>query len=151
MQLHSLQKNTAHKKAKRVGRSGAHGKTSGRGHKGQKSRAGHKFRPMLRDVIKRLPKRRGYGTNRARTVNSGREKSAVVSLAVLETHFAEGDTVTPSVLLQKGLVRRWRGRVPTIKVLGTGDLSKKLIISNADMSLSAKEKIVKAGGTVLAV
>jgi large subunit ribosomal protein L15 len=149
MQMHLLKKNTSYKKSRRVGRGGAHGKTSGRGHKGQRSRAGSKIRPALRDTIKRLPKRRGYGTNRGRTVNSGREKVAIVSLTALETHFEKGEIVTPQALLAKGLVRRWRGRTPSVKVLGTGEISKGLTISQAHMSGSAREKIEKAGGTVL--
>ncbi|HEY4495498.1 MAG TPA: uL15 family ribosomal protein, partial [Candidatus Paceibacterota bacterium] len=63
MQLHQLQRNKKARKGIRVGRGGKRGKTSGRGTKGQKARAGHRIRPEIRDAIKKLPKRRGYRFN----------------------------------------------------------------------------------------
>lgn len=61
MQFHNLQAKTKRKYARQVGRGGTRGKTSGRGTKGQNARAGHKKRPELRDIIKRIPKLRGRG------------------------------------------------------------------------------------------
>ncbi len=61
MQFHTLKRKTENKKARQVGRGGTRGKTSGRGTKGQNARAGHKNRPELRDIIKRVPKLRGRG------------------------------------------------------------------------------------------
>ena len=66
MQLHQLQPKHSKKRKKIVGRGGKRGKTSGRGHKGQKARAGHRIRPEERDAIKKIPKKRGHGKNRAR-------------------------------------------------------------------------------------
>ena len=63
MQTHDLQRNNKNKKSQQVGRGGTRGKTSGRGHKGQSARAGNKKRPALRDIIKKLPKKRGYRFN----------------------------------------------------------------------------------------
>ena len=72
MQLHELKPTKARKSVKRIGRGGKRGKTSGRGTKGQKARAGNSMRPEMRDIIKKLPKLRGHGKNRALTVNNER-------------------------------------------------------------------------------
>lgn len=149
MQLHDLQKNTGNKNARRVGRGGKRGKTSGKGHKGQKSRAGHKIRPAERDIIKRIPKRRGYGKNRARTVHANRVRPVAVNLKSLEEAFSAGDSVTPKELVAKQIIRRRAGRVPTVKVLALGSLTKKLSVSNCEYSEAAKEAIKKAGGEAL--
>ena len=68
--LNSFTKISAKIAKRRVGRGGKRGKTSGRGHKGQRQHGGHGVRPELRDMIKKLPKLRGHGINRSRTVNS---------------------------------------------------------------------------------
>ena len=80
-------RNTPNKKSRRVGRGGKRGKTSGRGTKGQKARAGRKLRPELRDTIKKIPKMRGHGKNRARTVNAEKVRAQGVNLGVLENVF----------------------------------------------------------------
>lgn len=149
MQQHDLKASTGTRIARRVGRGGKRGKTSGRGHKGQKSRAGRKIRPAERDIIKKLPKLRGHGQNRSRTVHSGRVKPASVSLAGLERVFTAGDRVDPKTLVGKGLVSRISGRVPTVKILATGTLSKRLIISGCTLSEAARVAVVSAGGEVL--
>jgi len=148
MQLHDLQRNNPNKKARRVGRGGKRGKTSGRGMKGQKSRAGTSGRPEMRDIIKKLPKMRGHGKNRARTVNPSVLKPETVNVSTLEAVFKDGDKITPAVLLEKRLVRRQKGRAPVVKILGTGTIAKKLTISGCEFSESAKEKVEKAGGTI---
>ena len=147
MQLHTLTPNTKFKKPAPVGRGGKRGKTSGRGGKGQTSRAGHKIRPEVRDLIKKLPKRRGHGKNRSRTVRSERIVYAPVNLAALDAAFAAGATVSPATLLAKGLVRRTRGRAPRVKILGTGALTKPLVISGCVLSLSAEKALLAAGGS----
>lgn len=148
MQLHQLKRKTKAKTKKRVGRGGARGKTSGRGHKGQKARAGHRIRPEIRDMIKKLPKLRGHGINRARTVNSSIVKPTPINLRVLEENFSNGDKVNPKVLVSAGLVDKRKGRIPKVKILGTGTLSKKLKVSNCAISESAKAQVEKAGGKV---
>ncbi|MBU0723153.1 50S ribosomal protein L15 [Patescibacteria group bacterium] len=148
MQLNELKRNTPRKKTV-IGRGGTRGKTSGRGHKGQKSRAGHCIRPEMRDIIKRIPKRRGYGKNRARTVNSSRVRPAVVNLTVLEKLFKSNDAITPAVLVQRGVAQKQSGRIPTVKILGVGRLTKSLNISQCVVSKSAKTKIEKSGGKIL--
>ena len=133
-------------RSKRVGRGGKRGKTAGRGTKGQKARAGHKIRPEMRDIIKKLPKRRGYGKNRARTVVN-RPRTAVVNLKDL-MRFEDGAAVTPAALIAHGLVRRSGGAMPPVKVLGTGTLSKRLTLSGMAASRAARTAIEKAGGSI---
>lgn len=148
MQLHELQPKTPRKKMPRVGRGGKRGKTSGRGMKGQTARAGNSMRPELRDMIKKLPKRRGFGKNRARTVNNERVRAFPVNLSALETHFEAGAEVTPRALIAKGLMRERGAKMPVVKILGTGTLSKKLIIKGCSVSTSVREKITALGGSV---
>ena len=146
MQTNSLKAKTQRITSPRVGRGGKRGKTSGRGTKGQKARAGRKMRPEMRDLIKKLPKRRGFGKNRARTVRPQVVYSPV-SLAVLESAFASGDSVTPATLHKKGLVRSRGGYVLPVKILGTGTLTKKLTVTDCFASASAKSAIEAAGGS----
>jgi large subunit ribosomal protein L15 len=148
MQLHNLKRTTSNKKSARVGRGGKRGKTSGRGHKGQKARSGHKLRPEIRDTIKSIHKRRGYGVNRARTVNSGVIKPETVNVSLLEMICENGVTVNPVFLLENRLVRRQKGRTPEVKILAKGDIKKKLHIEGCLVSASAKAKIEAVGGTV---
>ncbi len=149
MQLHNIKKASSNKEARRIGRGGKRGKTSGRGHKGQKSRAGHRIRPAERDMIKKIPKLRGHGKNRARTVNVDRIRPVAVNLKNLEVAFADGDRVDPKTLVAKGQVRTKAGRVPTVKILGMGKLTKKVTVANCEVSKTAREAIEKAGGTIL--
>ncbi len=149
MQANTLKPAHTTKKMPRVGRGGRRGKTSGRGTKGQNARAGHKKRPEMRDTIKKMPKLRGHGKNRSRTVRTTRKTFVPVNLAVLETLFAANDTVTPALLVKKGVVNTRAGRVPFVKILGTGEISKKLSISGCVYSVSAKAAIEKAGGSAL--
>jgi large subunit ribosomal protein L15 len=137
MQIQDLKPKTERRRPARVGRGGKRGKTAGRGTKGQKARAGHKIRPEIRDLIKKLPKRRGY------RFNSFAAKPAVVSLAALEKRFAAGTEVTPALLKKEGLAR---GVV--VKILGGGEVTKALIISGCQISGSAKTKIEAAGGSI---
>ena len=148
MQLHQLQRTTPNKKKKRVGRGGTRGKTSGRGHKGQKSRAGGTPRPQLRDIIKKIPKRRGYGKNRARTVHSGRKPVQTVNLGIIERSFESGEMVNPKTLAEKGLIKATGRAIPSVKILGTGALTKKVSVEGCDASASARTAIEKTGGTV---
>jgi large subunit ribosomal protein L15 len=147
MQLHELKPTTPRKTEKRIGRGGKRGKTSGGGHKGQKSRAGNSMRPEMRDIIKKLPKLRGHGKNRARTVNEEKVRPVVVNVSALEVLEA-GTTVTPKLLVATGIVSATKKRVPVIKLLGNGGLTKKLMVEDCQVSQSAKDKIEKAGGSV---
>jgi large subunit ribosomal protein L15 len=131
------------KNRKRVGRgpgSGT-GKTSGRGHKGQKARAGYSRRAGFEGgqmpLNRRLPKR-GFHQDK-------RFAMSAINLDQLEKHFEAGDDVTPEVLLTRRLVVEAPGGV---KVLGRGELTKKLTVRVNALSASAREKIESAGGTV---
>jgi len=148
MQLHELKPTKARKTAKRIGRGGKRGKTSGRGHKGQKARAGNSTRPEMRDIIKKLPKLRGHGINRAQTVNAEKVRPTVINVSALEAALENGAAVNPKSLVAAGLIATRRKKAPAVKILGNGDLSKKLIVTKCEVSASAKEKIEKAGGTV---
>lgn len=147
MQLHSLSPSTKNKKNPPIGRGGKRGKTSGRGGKGQTARAGHKIRPEVRDLIKKLPKRRGHGKNRARSVRTNRITVSAVNLYALEAAYKAGETVSPATLLAKGLVRRAKGRAPVVKILGAGSLTKALVIERCVLSTVARAAIIAAGGT----
>ncbi|MDP2668613.1 MAG: uL15 family ribosomal protein [bacterium] len=135
MQSHQLQK--AHGRTKRrVGRGGKRGSFSGKGIKGQKARSGHRIRPQIRDMIKKIHKRRGYFFHSIQT------KPAVVNLKVLEKNYNNGDKVTQKSLLVKNLIRPVGGKMPDVKILGTGKLTKKLIFDKRLlMSEAVKNKI----------
>lgn len=147
MQLNTLSPRTKNKKNPPVGRGGKRGKTSGRGGKGQTARAGHHIRPEVRDLIKKLPKRRGHGKNRARSVKGNRVPVSVVNLDALELAFKAGETVSPATLVARRLVRRAKGRAPIVKILGTGEITKALTVTGCTLSAAALAAITKAGGT----
>lgn len=148
MQLHELKPKTARRITKRIGRGGKRGKTSGRGHKGQKARTGNSTRPEMREQIKKLPKLRGHGKNRARTVNAERVRAIPVNLAVLEASFDAGATVDPRALIVRGLIRTESRKAPQVKILAQGALTKKLTIASCAVSAAARAKIEAAGGSV---
>ena len=142
MHIHELRPFHKPKRRKRVGRGGKKGTYSGRGIKGQKSRAGRKLKPIIRDMIKKYPKLRGY------KFKSVKEKPEVINVDVLEKYFQKGKLVTPKVLLERGLISKIKGRIPKIKILARGKITKSLTIENFLVSKKAKEKIEKAGGKV---
>ena len=103
----------------------------------------------MRDFIKKLPKLRGFGKNRGRTVNAERVLPEVINLSVLEASFKDGDEVSPKSIVAVGAWRAKKGSSPKFKILGTGELTKKLTVSGCTMSASARAKIEKAGGKVV--
>jgi large subunit ribosomal protein L15 len=145
MQSNNLKRFHPNKKSVQVGRGSKRGKTSGRGGKGQTARAGHKVRPEIRDMIKRIPKLRGRGKN---IFQSFQDKYIPVNLDLIEKHFASGDAVNPETLSKKGLVKLQSGSKTKVKILGTGEITKKIVLTGCAISGSAKEKIEKAGGSV---
>ena len=142
MQLHQLKPIHKRKRKKRVGRGGKKGTYSGRGIKGQKARAGARFQPAIRELIKKYPKLRGY------KFKSKSSKPAIVNIEILAKKFKEKEKITPEILLNKGLVRKIKGKTPRVKILGRGEIKKPLIIENCEVSVQAKEKIEKAGGAI---
>lgn len=145
MQTHELKRITQNKKKKTVGRGSKRGKTSGRGTKGQNARAGRKKRPEMRDIIKKLPKMRGRGKNSNKSFEI---KPAIITLAFIEQHFDKGAIVSPLVLLEKGAFTKIGGRIPGVKILGTGALTKAVTIEGCLVSEAVRATIEKAGGTV---
>lgn len=135
---------------RRVGRgqSSTRGKQSGRGGKGQTARAGNKRRPELRDIIKKIPKRRGYGKNRGRTVWEAKPRPVTVTLEAIHAKFDTGTEITPALLAEHRLVRAKNGHVPMVKIVGGGEMTKKFNIKGATMSQSVKASIEKAGGSI---
>lgn len=133
-----------HKKRKRIGRGpgSGHGKTAGRGHKGQGSRSGTStkvtFAGGTMPLVRRVPKR-GFNNRWGLTV-------AVVNVGQIDAAFNAGEEVTLETLAEKNLAK---GRFDVLKVLGDGDLSKKIKISAHRFSKSAVEKIEKAGGEMI--
>jgi large subunit ribosomal protein L15 len=135
---------TGYKKRKRLGRgigSGL-GKTAGKGHKGQHSRSGTPQKPMFQGgampMFRRIPKR-GFTNDFALRVGE-------VNVGELEKRFEVGEEVTPETLRQKDLAKY---PYDILKVLGNGSLTKKLKITAHRFSASAREKIAKAGGTIV--
>lgn len=152
LNLSNLGPTQKRKDAKRVGRGlgSGKGRYSGRGLKGQKARAGsHKLRPGFEGgqmpISMRLPKQRGNTSKDAMPVGPFRTRTYHVNVRDLEARFDEGAEVTPEALAEKGLIRSTRFDV---KVLGHGDLGKKLTVSVHRASASAREKISRAGGTL---
>jgi len=145
MQIHQIKPTQTKKSKKRVGRGGSHGTYSGRGIKGQKARAGRKLPPLIRSLIKRYPKLRGCGF-KSQALNS---KLQIVNLDVLEKNFEAGQKVNPRVLLEKRLIRRIKGIVPRVKILGGGELTKALTVENCSVSKKAKEAVEKANGQII--
>ena len=143
MKLHELRPSEgAFQTKKRVGRgvgSGL-GKTSGKGQKGQKSRSGAKINPVFEGgqtpLFRRIPKR---GFNNARF----RVEYATINLSDLNKMFNDGDVVTPELLKEKGIIKK---QLCGVKVLGNGELEKKLTIKANRFSSSAVTKIESAGG-----
>lgn len=138
---------TQKRSMQRVGRgqSSGRGKQSGRGGKGQTARAGAKIRPAWRDIVKKLPKRRGFGKNRGRTVVSTRPTPLALSLSRLDKIFDSGATVSKQTLIERGLVSRGDRAV---KIVGGGAFEKKLSVLGLPVSKSARSLIEKAGGTI---
>ena len=144
MKLHELSPaNGSTKARKRIGRGAGsgQGKTAGKGHKGQKARAGRGLRPSFEGgqmpLQRRIPKR-GF-------VNIFRTEMAIVNVAALEKNFEAGATVTVEALVEKGLVKKV---LDGVKVLGNGDITKALTVQANAFSESAKAKIEAAGGKI---
>lgn len=148
MRLHELAPRPGAKhRRKRLGcgESSGHGKTSGRGHKGQKARAGAAIRLGFEGgqmpLYRRVP---GKGFNNTRFATN----YAVINLSTLEERFEAGAEINERALRESGILR---GRYHGVKILGSGELTKSFTVSVASISASAREKIEKAGGTVTAL
>ena len=140
MKLHTMSSKAPRQNRNRVGRGpgSGNGKTSGRGQKGQNSRSGGGVRLGFEGgqtpLARRLPKR-GF-------TNFNRKEQAIVNVETLN-RFEEGTTVNVALLLEKGIIKK---ELSGLKVLGNGELNKKLTVEAVKFSKSAKEAIEKAGG-----
>lgn len=144
MQLHQLAKTS--RKRQRVGRGGKRGTTSGRGQKGQKSRSGRRIRPAERDLILRLPKRRGF-RNKIKSA-----KPIIFNLGDLAAKIKKLGAANAPMVLDKKFLKE-AGFVPKnysgeVKILGDGNIDFAAKVNGIAVSKSAKEKIEKAGGKV---
>lgn len=131
------------KSKKRVGRGGKRGATSGKGTKGQRARAGRKLRPTMRDLVQKIPKKRGTGFSAT--------SAPVISidLDIVEKHFKAGEKVTPRVLHNKDIINLGsKVPRPRVKILGRGQLTKKLIFENVEASQKATASILERGGEI---
>lgn len=148
MQIHELQPKNKLKSAKRVGRGGIRGTYSGKGMKGQNSRAGaggkHPVEKGRDSWVKKFPKMGGF--------KSVYLSNIVIKTSVLENQFKAGDEVSPKSLQEygivKGLKRGKSRKLQLIKVLFDTPLKKKLIISGCLISKKARKEVEKAGGEV---
>jgi large subunit ribosomal protein L15 len=153
--LSNLKPAQARKARKRVGRGlgSGKGRYSGRGIKGQKARAGsHKMRPGFEGgqmpIYMRLGKQRGPYSKDAMPVGPHRTSTVPVNLRDLDRVFDDGSDVTLEALVEKGLIKNTR---TDVKILGQGELTKKLTVTAHAFSATAREKIEKAGGSANAL
>lgn len=139
--LHLIKTNNERDRKKpRIGRGGKRGYSSGRGQKGQGSRAGHRIRPAERDLIIRLPKLRGYKNKPFSAPNE------VIDLSELSK--LKNSRVTKTALFEAGMTTREK---TPVKILNNGQVSRAFeIAADIEVSASAKEKIIKAGGKIVA-
>jgi large subunit ribosomal protein L15 len=155
LSLHTLKPAQPRKVRKRVGRglSSGKGRYSGRGIKGQKSRAGsHNMRPGFEGgqmpIYMRHPKKRGNTSKDAMPVGPHRTSTVGVNIRDLDRVFDDGADISLEALVEKGLLKNTR---TDVKILGQGDLKKKLTVTAHSFSKSAREKIESAGGTATAL
>jgi len=152
LNLSNLKPAQPRKERKRIGRGlgSGKGRYSGRGIKGQKSRSGsHKMRPGFEGgqnpIYMRLGKQRGPYSKDAMPMGPHRTSTQPVNVAALEERFDAGAEVTVEALVEKGLIKNSR---IDVKLLGQGDLTKKLSITVHAASASAREKVEGAGGSL---
>jgi large subunit ribosomal protein L15 len=145
MKIHDVNRGIRrNRRRRRLGRGvgSGHGKTCGRGHKGQKSNPGYSTLPIFQGgtmpLVRRIPKR-GFTNSFAPVV-------ATVNVGDLERVFSAGEEVTPQSLREKSLAK---SRYDELKILGDGQLTKKLKVSAHRFSQTAREKIEQAGGEVV--
>src|SRR5215210_2812848 len=155
LNLHTLRPAQERKDRKRVGRGlgSGKGRYSGRGIKGQKSRAGSHYMPAgfeggQMPIDMRAPKLRGNTSADAMPIGPFRTYSQPVNLRDLERLFDDGATVNMEAMVEKGLLKNTK---TDVKVLGDGELTKKLTVTAHTFSASAREKIAAAGGTATAL
>ena len=146
MRLHHVKQKNKTKKSRRIGRGGKRGGYSGRGIKGQKSRAGAGIRPAIRDLMMKLPKQRGRAKHSFKSLFV---KPVVMNLEIIEKNFKTGEIINPKNLFEKKLIYKKGGNLPKVKILGDGKILQKLVFQDILLSKSARDKIEKAKGTII--
>lgn len=149
MQLHQLSPTLKKKSRKRVGRGGKKGTYSGRGMKGQKSRSGKGPRAGFAGgdttLLKRLPKKRGsvgkVPIKRGSKLARFKIKPVILNLKDIEKNFSDGEIVSPKSLLKKKLISKINKKIPKVKILGDGELKKKLIFKGVRTSKKVNKLI----------
>jgi len=131
MQLHQLQPIHQNKNKKRIARGGKRGTYSGRGQKGQKSRAGAKIHSVQHNLLMRIPKQRGFKNKPLGP------KPKIINVGDLEKRFNSQEPITKRLF-----------KAERVKILGGGEIEKPFIIEGLELSQKAKEKILSAGGTI---
>lgn len=151
MQIHDIKKPRHLKKAKRIGRGGKRGTFSGKGSKGQKARSGvhmgADFRGGNQPLWKSFPKKRGSTKKvdiKHRSFQRHEPKSIPVNLKLIQDIFSDNEIVSPATLLEKKIIKAGQ----KVKILGTGELNKKLTFEGLLFSESAKVKILKSNGEI---
>ncbi len=145
MRLHQIKSIHKLKRRRRIARGGKRGGYSGRGIKGQKSRAGAGIRPAIRDLMMKLPKQRGRAKHSFKSLFV---KPVIINLEIIEKKFKSGEIVNPQNLFEKKLIYKKSGNLPEVKILGDGKISHKLAFQGVLLSKSARDKIIKAGGII---
>lgn len=155
MQVHDIKKPKHLKRKQRVGRGGKRGTYSGRGMKGQKSRAGARIRPQILDYILKIPKFSGPTAKRGNAPRFSKRQGAarniyrvIINIGELNKLIKDGDMVNVEYLLENKIVKTYKGMKPRVKLLGNGVLTKKITVEGLELSKSAREEIEKAGGTI---
>ena len=148
--MYQLAKPKSYKKVRRVGRGGKRGTYSGRGIKGQKARAGARIRPAFRDFMKKIPKLRGTHSTYENLRGSRSLPISIqtISLSTIEKYYKKGETVSPRTLYERKLIRRIKGRIPSVKILGGGPFSKNVVVEGCAISKSVKSQLEKAGAKI---
>lgn len=136
MQIHEIKPTFKKRSKKRIGRGGKRGTYSGKGLKGQRSRAGRKLKPEWKKDIGRLPKLRGAGN---RPPDS---KPRPVNLGLLAKKFGPDEVVNRRSLIEKGIIKKGE----SVKILSSGDLDKSIIIKGLPVSRKVVNKVKEAGG-----
>ena len=142
MQLHDLKPKHKRPSKKRIGRGGKRGTYSGRGMKGLGARAGGRPAPVVRELLKRYPKLKGY-----RRVKRQRKPQSV-SLRVLVKKFSENEMISPHALIKKGLIHQGKGSVTAVKIVGSTILKTPLSVEGCILSAGAKKAIEESGGSI---
>lgn len=141
MQLNQLKPIHKRKADKRIGHGGVHGSHSGKGTKGQKCRTGKQFQPIVRELLKRYPKLRGYQFK-------AEKKYVILDFSDLDKVFENKGIINLKTLSQRKIISKVGKKLPEVKILGNGELTKAFVFEGLEISKSAAEKIKKAGGLI---